>query len=260
MHELAKKDRYLNETMHFLSNSLIIEYDMKRAGLNIIRKYRLLPDKKIKELVALSKKTNAANPKYGKQMADIQIGKLQNTSEVLREGLKQGFKESRDLFLSRNNLDETSVLAIKKDAIFVTKYVEEYDMDEYISFRPKNVYSGYLNINRIEVYYKDGELDIKGLGDEGEAFHRDYFISFLIRFFKKAETSSKPELLKFLRIFLDKYKRLDLKNEFYVPFKSGGKYTYLDQVETVVDYRGDKKEYDISYNYKIIIDLIKYVL
>lgn len=260
MNTLALKDRYTSSEIKFLSNAMIIEYDMKRAGLNIIRKYKLLPDKKINKLLDLNNKTNAANPNYGKRMVDIEIGKLQIDNEKLREGLKAGFIESRNLFLTRNNLDETNVLAIKKDAIFVLKQVDFTKIDEYINFRPKNTYTGYLMINRIEMYYHDGELDIKGLGEVDEELHRDSMIKFFIKFFKKSETSSKEEVLKFLRIFLDRYKRLELKPEFYIPFRSGGMYTYKDGITTAVDYRNDKKEYDITYNYKIIIDLVKYVL
>lgn len=260
MNKLALKDRYTNSEIKFLSNTMIIEYDMKRAGLNIIRKYKLLPDKKINSLLELNKKTNVTNPNYGKRMVDIEIGKLQINNEKLREGLKEGFIESRNLFLTKNNLDETNVLAIKKDAIFVMKQVDFTEMDEYVNFRPKNIYTGYLMINQIEIYYHDGELDIKGLGDVDEELHKDTMIKFIMKFFKKSETSSKEEVLKFLRIFLDKYKRLELKPEFYIPFRSGGTYTYKDGVSTAVDYRNDKTEYDISYNYKIFIDFVKYVL
>ena len=58
MNKLALKDRYTSSEIKFLSNAMIIEYDMKRAGLNIIRKYKLLPDKKINKLLDLNKKTN----------------------------------------------------------------------------------------------------------------------------------------------------------------------------------------------------------
>lgn len=260
IHNLAIKDRYLNSELRYLSNTLIVEYDMQQAGLNIIRKYKLLPDNMIKELTELSKKSTPLEPKYGKHQADIKIGKMQRNNKKLSEGLKEGFRESRDLFLTKNNLSEQEVLSIKKDAIFVTKHVNETKLDEFINFRPKNIYSGYLLLNNIEIYYSDDKTDIKNLGEVDEEKHKDYFISFINRFFKKSENCSKEELLKFLRIFIDRYKGLELKQEFYIPFKTAGKYKYLDGVETDVNYRQDLHELDISYNYMLLIDMVKYII
>lgn len=260
MHYLALKDRYLNEDIRFLSNRTIIEYDMERAGLSIIQKYHLLPKKQIKDLLELSKKTNSVNLKYGKKQADIQIGVMQRDNAKLRDGLKEGFKESRDLFLTQNNLSEQDVLSIKKDAIFVMKQVNEQRFDEFVNFREKNRYTSYLLLDKIEIYYKDGVLDIKGLGEVDEKIHHDYFISFLIRFFKKAESSSEEDVLKFLRIFIDHYKRRELEDEFYIPFKTHGMYNYNDGTESQVNYRNNKSELDISYNYKILVNLVQYVL
>lgn len=233
---------------------------MEQAGLNIIRKYKLLPDDIIKELVELSKRSTPLKPKYGKHLADVNIGKMQRDNKSLADGLKEGFKESRDLFLTKNELSEQDIISIKKDAIFVTKHVNETKMDKYINFRPKNIYTGYLLLNNIEIYYSDEKTDIKNLGEVDEEKHKDSFISFINKFFKKSQSSSKEELLKFLRIFIDKYKGLKLKQEFYIPFKTAGKYTYYDGVESEVNYRQDLHELDISYNYLLLVDMVKYVL
>ena len=87
--ELALKDRYLNEDIKFLINSVIIEYDMKDAGISLIRKYKLLP----KEVIDHLKKTNdmvvPGNNKAGKKKANVEIGKMQRDNEVLKQDLFQ---------------------------------------------------------------------------------------------------------------------------------------------------------------------------
>lgn len=260
MNELAMHDRYLNKEIRFLINFIIIEYDMKDAGLSLIKKYELLDKKEIKELQRLNDMVFPDNPKKGKDLANKKVGKMQITNAKLKEGLKIGYVEARNSFLTENELDERNVLAIKKDAIFVTKRVEHTKMDKYITFREKNIYKGYLLIHRIEIYYTGDRLDIKGLGDEGEKTHENYFLNFIFRFFRKAESSTKEETLKFLRIFLDKYKGLELDSEYYIEFKSQGKYVYKDGEEDRLDYRQDKNEYDIHYNYEILIGIIQNLL
>ena len=122
------------------------------------------------------------------------------------------------------------------------------------------MYSGYLLLNKIEIYYSEEKIDIKNLGEIDEEKHKNFFISFIGKFFRKSQNCSKEELLKFLRLFIDRYKGLKLKSEFYIPFKTGGKYKYLDGIETDVNYRDDLHELDISYNYMILVDIVKYVL
>jgi hypothetical protein len=159
-----------------------------------------------------------------------------------------------------------SIISIKKDAVFVTQHPKYTKFGKYINFRCKNVYSGYILINnKIEIYYynkgfnNDG-LDIKNLGDDIIEIHKDYFIEFIIRFFRKTQVSNKKEIMTFLRLFIDKYKRLELQPNFYIEFKPQGKYAYKDGVKSDVEFRQNKNELDISYNYNILIDMVKVIL
>ena len=103
-------------------------------------------------------------------------------------------------------------------------------------------------------------MDIKGLGDADEKLHEEYFIDFLNKFFKKSENSSKQDVLKFLRIFIDKYKRLELDINFYREFKSGGKFVYKDGYSSSMVYDINIEKLDIRYNYNILISLVQYTL
>lgn len=256
---LALHDRYTNEAIAFLTNSPIIEYDIRSAGINIIRKDKLLPKETIRELELLGEKEVPGKPKYGKHLMDVKIGIMQQTNEVLKRGLQQGFIAARNAFIQRNNLSAVDILEIRKDAIFVMKQVRETKMDSYIEFREKNRYTSYLRIHRIAMYHRKGILDIKGLGEEGENLHKDYFLSFLIRFIRKAEVGSKQEVLRFLRIFLDRYKNLELEAEYYRAFQSGGKYMYKDGSTSPIHIQSDT-DLDIKYNFDIIIYLIQQII
>lgn len=255
MHGLAYSDRFLNDNIHVLFNGTIIEYDMKMAGLSLIQKYKLLDKKTIEYFLDMSKISLPDDPKAGKHKVDVSIGILQKTNEKLKEGLKTGFMEARDLFLTMNELEEIDIISIKKDAIFVRHEVEHEKIDEFINFRKKNTYTGYLLAKKIEIYYNKNTLDVKNLGEKGIEDHRDYFINFIVKFFRKAESSTKPELLRFLRSFVDKYKRLELDSDYYREFNPKSLIKYKDGTKTALDYRG-KEEIDISYNFDILTDIV----
>lgn len=260
MNPLALNDRYLNKEITLLTNSVIIEYDMKDAGMSLIQKYKLLPDKKIKKLLKTMLIETPTDKKWGKHKSNVEIGILQQTNIKLTDGLKQGFINARDDFLTKNKLEPSDVLSIKKDALFIMKMVKHTELDEYITFRPKSMYTGYILINKLEVYYNNAMVDIKGLGVDDTDIHKPFMISFLIKFFRKTENSDKEETLKFLRLFVDKYKQLKLPFEYYIEFRPKGKLRYKDGVQTEFDYRQDPFEYDISYNYNILISIIKNVI
>lgn len=260
MNLLAVSDKYLNKNINFIMNSIIIEYDMKDAGLSIIKYYKLLDKKTIKSLDRINKIILPDNPKHGKNIVNKKIGIMQINNHNLKEGLKTGFMEARDKFINLNNLDERNIISIKKDAFFVVGKVEHTIINEYIDFREKNIYTAYLLINNIEVYYNNGSMDIKQLGDEGLSEHKNYFLEFLKRFLKKAESFTREDTLKFLRLFIDKYKRLELDEGYYREFKAGGKYVYKDGVRESINFRKDLNELDISYNYDILIKLVTVIL
>ena len=53
---LYEKHNYLNKDIEYLISREIIEYDIKSAGFNLIKQYKLLDDAKILHLESLSKK------------------------------------------------------------------------------------------------------------------------------------------------------------------------------------------------------------
>ena len=48
--ELYKRTMYLNKNIEFIFGKEIIEYDIKSAGFNIIKKFKFLPEDKARGL------------------------------------------------------------------------------------------------------------------------------------------------------------------------------------------------------------------
>ena len=246
---LYKSDTFINDNIFYLFNKMIYEYDMKDAGYNLSRAYKLLPESKLEEL-----------GRYKKERRTIELGNLQRADSEYKERLKQAFEEARRMFFEANDLETNEIISIKKDAIFTTKRCDFQKFLDFIEFRPKHEYSSYIRLNkRIELYYSPYELDIKGLGDQSIEYHKDYMIKFIKQFFEKMETDEVDKVLGFLRRFIDRYKARELPIEYYRRFDRDPKFDTFDSSLVFYEYWEENKEdLDISYNYNnVLLKLVK---
>ena len=111
--ELWERDSY-KTPVKALFNHRIVEYDMKSANTSIAREFGLLPEKRIKELENLPKKDR-----------EIAVGLILRDTPGYSEKQKLGFISARKLFFTQNEILDEEVVAIKRDAIFVMKYVDK---------------------------------------------------------------------------------------------------------------------------------------
>lgn len=204
------KSTWLNPNIEYLFNNEIIEYDMKDAGFTIVKFYKLVPPEEIKRLERLEKgERNRA------------IGKLQIGNKELSKALSDKFAEMRTLFVSANKLTDDDIISVKKDAIFTIGPCQQIKFGK-VEFSAKNRYSSYLRLTEnmnIELYYADGEIDVKGIGDHGINRHRLYFLTFFQKLFSDLE-SKNVSLKRYIKKFVDDYKGGNLDPEFYVEFNN----------------------------------------
>lgn len=201
--ELYERDSYLDKSIPYLISKEITEYDIKSAGFNISRYFKLLSEDQLNLLESLDKKKR-----------QVQIGLFQRENPVYKQELNDKFKEIRKKFFESNNLSEEDIHSIKKDAIFVYKKCLNTSFDN-IQFVEKNTYSSYYYINRLEFYVKDDTIDVKGISDDKLSYHRDYMLDFLHTIFKTMERSSFKLAIKYIREFIDHYKRRLLDFRYY---------------------------------------------
>lgn len=240
MNTLYQRHNYLNKDIEFLVSNEIIEYDMQSAGFNLIKKFKLLDDYKIRYLESLDKKPR-----------QIQIGLYQRQDKELKKKLNEKFIEARKWFFDNNNLTDSDILSIKKDAIVTTKRCFETEFDN-IRFVEKNEYTSYYYLNRYEFYYNKDTLDVKGISDELLELHRDYMLDFLFNFFKMNEISKKKKVIELIKDFSYYYKRRDLNIEYYRELNVQSVFKINERLfgeKLGLRSIGDKDAVDISYNY-----------
>lgn len=254
--DLYKKDQYVNSNIPFIISNIILEYDIKSAGLNILYRANKISDREYRYLSGLDK-TNR----------NIQIGLMIRDNPDLSNTLKEGFEDVRRIFFLQNDLIDRDILSIKKDAIFVINKRPSKLMVDNLEFINKNIYTGYYNLNGIEFYYyiREDLLDVKGISDIVVEQHSEYFIAFLKRIFRLAERSDHKIVRRNIREFSNDYKNFKLDVEYYreLNYESSFKIKYFGNMSrglviSEVDRSMLKSGLiDISYNYmRYIIPLI----
>ena len=244
--ELWERDSY-KTPVKVLFNHRIVEYDMKSANTSIAREFGLLPEKRIRELENLPKKDR-----------EIAVGLILRDNPGYSEKQKLGFIAARKLFFTQNEILDEEVVAIKRDAIFVMRYVDNEQVTDNIDFRMKNVYSSFINLGKnIEIYYNQEGLDIKGIDDEiYQERHSEYFGMFLYSLIRRIESSERNSYLTYLRMMFDMYKHRQLDSGYYREFNAKSQFHYLDGSYANEEYIEDLNAVDISCNLNIILKLM----
>ena len=110
---MYEKDLFLTDDS-IIINRIIREYDMSKANINILLYKGLITQDQFDKYYNMPK-----------GLRERTIGTLQRDYPKINQGLKDGFVEARKMLFESNNLNESNVVAVKKDAVFtLDKYLE----------------------------------------------------------------------------------------------------------------------------------------
>jgi hypothetical protein len=208
---LPTTQTWLNPNIEFIFNTEIVEYDLQAAGYSLIREYQLLHKDQIYQLSQLDKKER-----------NIAIGKLQRDIPGLGKRLSDRFVDVRELFMKENNLDDSRLISVKRDAFFTIGKCYKTHLRDELRFVPKSTYSSYIrfpNNSNIELYYSSEKLDVKGIGEMGLARHRLYLLSMMSKLMKMIE-SKDSNIKRYWRKLVESYKLNQLEEGYYLEFNN----------------------------------------
>ena len=240
--QIWERHNFTNHDIGMIINGEIIEYDIKSAGLSLAKEFGYLDKRTIEYLESLDKKRR-----------NIHLGLLKKSNEQLSKKENEAFIEARRLFIVTNKLNVEDIIAIKKDAIFVSRRCLERKFGN-IEFIAKNIYTSYLEINKFEFYYNSRQLDIKGINDVVYEQHEKYMINFFQTYFSLLELNNKGKLIDYITNFVYQYKSKLLDIQYYREFNVQSTYRLNIMVEKNV-YGIDNidnsgfESIDIAYNY-----------
>ena len=206
-----KQTTWMNPNIEYLFDESIIEYDISDAGFSLIKEFKLLPEEEIRRLSHLEKG----------MARHVEVGNMQRNNREFSEALSNAFAEARQAFIRTNNLTDSRIVSVKKDAIFTIGPVRRVNFGQ-VMFKEKNQYSSYLrfpNIHNIEIYYSATGMDFKQINDHSVDRHRIYTVEFLKQFIRKME-SRDPSIKRFMMNYIMEYKSLTMDEEYYLEFNN----------------------------------------
>lgn len=252
---LFKNTNYLAKGVTVVQNR-ITEYDIRHSNTSILREARLLKTSTLDALDALP----------GKDRKVI-VGKMILKDRSIQKVISRGVKEAKRKLFEANGVQDSEILSIKNDAVFIIGRKLRYTTFGTIEFRPKNVYSLYLNIEKIEFYYDKvrDTVDVKGVNDivVEDPDHQAGMVQFFSTVMKYLVFDRRDKLRQYLIEFSEDYKAKKLPVQYYKEFNSYNVYrTYMDTGEFSFNLTAagedDKEMINGVYNYKrFVLPLIQ---
>lgn len=252
--KLYEKHNYLNKDIDYINNMSIIEYDMKNAGINILRHNNIISQSEYDKLNEL--------PKLEK---NILVGKFLKNNKDINNFLINEFVNVRKELFELNDIDDSSVLSIKKDAIYlVDKVLHTTKLNDFYEFKSKNEYTSYININGKEHYFNDfsGVLDVKGYLTGVKERQDQYMFKFLRNILKNNSFKNKDRVFIDLIEFKDDFINCRLENEYYYDLYLGSYIFKLNTILMKLDNIDEELKLlcDKSSNLSFILSLINLIL
>ena len=205
---LYQKINYAAPTKAIVSTN-IYEFDIAKANINILLYYGVIDVETYTRIYNLDR--------YNRQRTVGILLKNKEYSKILSAGIIE-FKRR---FFEANNIQDSQVLLIKNDAIYLIDKLPTVTKFDNVEFVCKNKYSSFYKLEHLELYYnldlvQDIEtLDIKGISDIVYASHKDYMIDFLKAVCYEVQVSGYHSALSMLSNFANQYLSCNLPIEFY---------------------------------------------
>lgn len=209
---MNEKLLWFNPNIQYMINANIVEYDMVAMSVSISEHYKLLDDETIQLLKLLPKDQRTRK-----------VGLIQRDNKEYSEQLIHCELETRRKFLEANNLNEDNVLSLHSDACIFRSRKEIKNVIEGIEFKHANTWSSYMNYDGIEMFYKDGAIDYKGLSRDALNAHTLGIHLYLCKIFDMLENYDE-DIIPYMRKFQKKYMMDKLPEYYYMPFGRAGEY------------------------------------
>ena len=256
-----------NAPVNYLFDKQIVEMDISKANINI------LMDRK-----AISYDDYADLMNADRMIRQYTIGCLIRDKPEIQEILNQGLMDAREALFNILNLENSNVLHIAKDAVFVVvplsqNIPEEIPITGFIRFTKRSSHTSYLRLNRLVHFYYSYDVinsidhwKIRGMNQTAQEQHASGFTHMLAgilrskqvagtkaaydqcKFYYEQLASGEPLMVPYARRF-DSQSLFDLKiDSGFAPFQA----EYLSEtMEPFVD---------PSYNLSLLKDIGNYLL
>lgn len=243
------KEKNYTINLNYLFNNYIREYDISKANISILYSKNVISDKLYWDLY------NAERMKR-----QVYIGKLIQQNPNVQEILSDGIIEYKQKFFESNDIEDSDIISIKNDAVFVLNKVPRILNFGKVTFVHKNTYTSFMRLNELEVYYGNSSeqqvIDVKGIKDQDlEQYHLS-FLDIIITFLEYIQRNPQ-QALEYITSIIFHYLNRELPIEVYRRFRSTNDYLLLTNISgysvyQLDDNKANKDIISIDHNFNIL--------
>lgn len=261
---LLLKPRWTNPTDLFIGE--LIEYDMSDGGFSIIKEECLLPPAEIRRLEKIPKGFER-NDAVGK----LRYSKNPDVRDIGKK-LEKLFAKYRIVFAMKNDINIDEIFSIKRDALFLTRYVDQTEFGNYIIFKEKHKYDIYFLLGQnelvtnfqsrhktYEIYYDtfSDDVAVKGISDEKiESYHTSGILSLIKKYLRYISRFDYQGATRLIVNTIDDYKFHRLPIEYYREFNDESCYKFQIDGKLFSTTEADIsmiEHLDIRYNFNHVL-------
>ena len=258
--DFANTKNYLNPLLLFSFGYPIVEYDISKANINILRSYSKINEFDYQKLMSLPKDAR-----------EIEIGKRIIHDWSLQNCITEGIAKAKYQFLLENNINTNNILRIANDAFYLignnpitTTSVCPVGGEFNIDFAFKKKYNFYIKLNSVLFFSNntdsDWDLDVVGVGNDKLDLHKE-FLTFLCTLSDKYIIGGKEMAIRYINMIHHSYVSDELNIDFYREFNSGSSFRYPIPGSIYLSlFPLGMKGLDKSYNLDLIRTIYSYIL
>lgn len=205
---------WYNDNIQFMFHNNILEYDMNAASLSLSERFGLLPKETIERLKRLDKKNRV-----------IQTGLIRRNDQNFSVEVDKKLIEVRNQFIQENGILPNDLISLHSDAVIFASRKKIKDRINGIQFKVSNKSTGYMNFNKLEMFYDNDYITYKGASQQLLQQHTMGINKYLIKIFKYIENYD-PRVLKYMSKFQKNYLQDQFPEFMYVKFGSIGDFKY----------------------------------
>lgn len=220
---LWKMTNYKTPIKYFV-NTYIREYDLSKANIN--------------SLLYTGRITQEEHQKYlsmDKQEREINIGLWIKKDRSIYKDIQNGIIEAKRRLVYANDINDYDIVSVKNDAMFIVgKELSQIEFPPF-KFNMKNIYTVYLQIEELEIYYGDSInrstgsintiIDVKGMSNESLLLHQGGMLDLICDICYKLQRESIDDIMKWISEIYSEFVNKKLPKEYYRNFDSFSRYS-----------------------------------
>lgn len=254
---LWRSINYKTPAKYFI-NTYIREYDLSKANINSLLYTGRITQEKHNEYLQMPK-----------QKREVEIGLWIKKDRTVYKDIQKGIIEAKRLLVMSNSLEDYDIVSVKNDAMFIVGKDLQFTEFPPFKFNVKNIYTVYLQLQELEVYYGDfvdpetnlihTNLDVKGIDDDKVMLHQGGMLDLICDLCYKLQRENIEETMRWLSEMYQLYITRSLPKEYYRDFDtfSGFRFKTFMNYLTASEIDESMKQYiDINRNLLIFRDLM----